>query len=79
MARIDSISKAFDPNEAENRLYSTWMNSGYFKPKAGKKGKKFSVVMPPSIILPPKGAVITQSVRVTPPPKPPTDCQLPVA
>ena len=47
MARIDSISKAFDPNEAENRLYNTWMNSGYFKPKAGKTGKKFSIVMPP--------------------------------
>jgi valyl-tRNA synthetase len=47
MARIDSISKAFDPNEAESRLYEKWTNSGYFKPKAGKKGKKFSIVMPP--------------------------------
>ena len=47
MARIDSISKAFDPNEAENRLYGKWMSSGYFKPKAGKTGKKFSIVMPP--------------------------------
>ena len=47
MARIDSISKAFDPNEAENRLYGKWMRSGYFKPKAGKTGKKFSIVMPP--------------------------------
>lgn len=47
MARIDSISKAFDPNEAENRLYNNWKDSGYFKPKAGKTGKKFSIVMPP--------------------------------
>ncbi len=47
MARIDSISKAFDPNEAESRLYEKWTSSGYFKPKAGKKGKKFSIVMPP--------------------------------
>ncbi len=47
MARIDNISKAFDPNEAESRLYSKWMNSNYFKPKAGKTGKKFSIVMPP--------------------------------
>ena len=46
MARIDNISKAFDPNEAESRLYSKWMNSNYFKPKAGKAGKKFSIVMP---------------------------------
>ena len=47
MARIDSISKAFDPNETENRLYNNWKDSGYFKPKAGKTGKKFSIVMPP--------------------------------
>ena len=47
MARIDSISKAFDPNEAESRLYEKWTSSDYFKPKAGKKGKKFSIVMPP--------------------------------
>ena len=47
MARIDSISKAFDPNEAESRLYEKWTSSGYFKPKAGKTGRKFSIVMPP--------------------------------
>jgi valyl-tRNA synthetase len=47
MAKIDSISKAFDPNEAESRLYDNWTKSGYFKPKAGKTGKKFSIVMPP--------------------------------
>ncbi|MBR3701129.1 MAG: valine--tRNA ligase [Clostridiales bacterium] len=47
MARIDSISKAFDPNEAETRLYTKWMTSNYFQPKAGKTGKKFSIVMPP--------------------------------
>ena len=47
MARIDSISKAFDPNEAENRLYAKWMTSNYFQPKAGKTGKQFSIVMPP--------------------------------
>ena len=47
MARIDSISKAFDPNEAESRLYAKWMTSNYFQPKAGKTGKQFSIVMPP--------------------------------
>ena len=47
MARIDSISKAFDPNEAESRLYDKWTKSDYFKPKAGKTGTKFSIVMPP--------------------------------
>ena len=47
MARIDSISKAFDPNEAEARLYTKWMTNNYFQPKAGKTGKTFSIVMPP--------------------------------
>ena len=47
MARIDSISKTFDPNEAEPRLYNNWMNKGYFKPSEDKSKKKFSIVMPP--------------------------------
>ena len=40
MARIDNISKTFDPNEAEPRLYKGWMDKGYFKPDEaeGKKG-----------------------------------------
>ncbi len=47
MARIDSISKAFDPNEAEPRLYEEWMGKGYFKPDEDKAKKPFSIVMPP--------------------------------
>ena len=47
MARIDSISKTFEPNEAEPRLYGEWMNKGYFRPDEDKSKKPFSIVMPP--------------------------------
>ncbi|MBR6879476.1 MAG: valine--tRNA ligase [Clostridiales bacterium] len=47
MARIDSISKTFEPNEAEPRLYNEWMEKGYFKPEVTKEGEAFSIVMPP--------------------------------
>ena len=36
MARIDSISKTFNPNEEEPRLYKNWMEKGYFKPSEDK-------------------------------------------
>ena len=47
MARIDSISKTFNPNEEEPRLYKNWMEKGYFKPSEDKSKKSFSIVMPP--------------------------------
>ncbi|MBP5260868.1 MAG: valine--tRNA ligase, partial [Clostridiales bacterium] len=47
MARIDNISKAFDPGEAEPRLYNEWMSKGYFKPDEDKSKTPFSIVMPP--------------------------------
>jgi len=47
MAKIDSISKTFDPNEAEPRLYNRWSESGYFKPDEDETKKPFSIVMPP--------------------------------
>ena len=47
MARIDNISKTFDPNEAEPRLYKGWMDRGYFKPSDEEGKKPFSIVMPP--------------------------------
>ena len=47
MARIDSISKTFDPNEAEPRLYNEWSSKGYFKPDPDTSKDAFSIVMPP--------------------------------
>ncbi|MCQ2505404.1 MAG: valine--tRNA ligase [Saccharofermentans sp.] len=47
MAKIDSISKTFDPNEAEPRLYNQWNDKGYFKPDSDTSKDAFSIVMPP--------------------------------
>ncbi len=47
MPRIDNINKTFDPNEAEQRLYSRWMEAGYFKPDEDPSKEAFSIVMPP--------------------------------
>ena len=47
MARIDGISKTFNPNEEEPKLYGNWMEKGYFKPSEDKSKKSFSIVMPP--------------------------------
>ena len=47
MAKIDSINKTFDPNEAEPRLYTEWKDKGYFRPDADPDKKPFSIVMPP--------------------------------
>ena len=38
---------AFDPSEAEPRLYSKWSENGYFKPDQDKSKKPYCVVMPP--------------------------------
>ncbi|MBO4425999.1 MAG: valine--tRNA ligase, partial [Clostridiales bacterium] len=47
MARIDNISKTFNPNEAEPRLYNGWLDKGYFKPSDDETKTPFSIVMPP--------------------------------
>lgn len=45
--RTDSISKTFVPNEAEPRLYSNWMEKGYFGAKVNPDKEPFCIVMPP--------------------------------
>jgi len=47
MARIDGISKTFNPNEEEPKLYKNWTEKGYFKPSEDRTKKRFSIVMPP--------------------------------
>ncbi|MCQ2529518.1 MAG: valine--tRNA ligase [Saccharofermentans sp.] len=47
MAKIDSINKTFDPNEAEPRLYNQWCDKGYFEPDPDTSKDAFSIVMPP--------------------------------
>ncbi len=47
MSRTDSISKAFEPREAEPRLYSRWMENDYFRADVDPDKKPYCIVMPP--------------------------------
>lgn len=47
MNRTDSISKAFEPREAEPRLYSKWMENEYFRADVDPDKKPYCIVMPP--------------------------------
>ena len=47
MARVDDISKAFEPGEAERRIYANWMNHGYFHAVVDPDKKPYCIVMPP--------------------------------
>lgn len=47
MEDIKNLSKTYDPKEFEDRLYSEWLNEGYFTPKIDKNKKPFTIMMPP--------------------------------
>ena len=47
MSRTDSISKAFEPHEAEPRIYAGWMKNGYFGADADPDKRPYCIVMPP--------------------------------
>jgi len=41
------ISKSYDPNAVESRLYEWWEKHGYFKAETESKGEAYSIVLPP--------------------------------
>ena len=41
------MSKTYNPQEFESRLYKEWCDKGYFKAKVDKKKEAFTVVIPP--------------------------------
>ena len=43
---ITKLSKTFSPEEIENKWYKIWEDGKYFKPKKGKTGKSYTIVMP---------------------------------
>ena len=47
MARVDKISKAFEPSEAEARIYADWQEKGYFHAVPDPEKKPYCIVMPP--------------------------------
>ncbi|MHB8963406.1 MAG: class I tRNA ligase family protein, partial [Saccharofermentanales bacterium] len=47
MSRIDSIPKAFEPGEAEERIYKNWLDKGYFHAVPDPEKKPYTIVIPP--------------------------------
>ncbi len=41
------MDKTYNPTEFENRIYRRWLDGKCFEPRAGKRKKKFSIVLPP--------------------------------
>lgn len=47
MSRIDEIPKAFEPKEAESRIYKKWIDNNYFHANVNKDKKPYTIVIPP--------------------------------
>lgn len=43
----EQLPKTYDPKGVEGRIYSMWVDGGYFKGEADKNKKPFSIVIPP--------------------------------
>lgn len=41
------LSKRYEPNQVEEKIYSFWEKDGYFKPKIEASKKSFTIVIPP--------------------------------
>ncbi len=42
-----NIDKTYDPKKVEDRIYSDWLEKGYFHAEADKSKKPFTIVIPP--------------------------------
>lgn len=47
MSRIDTIPKAFEPKEAEGRIYKKWTDNNYFHAVVDENKKPYAILMPP--------------------------------
>ncbi|MBO5930380.1 MAG: class I tRNA ligase family protein, partial [Clostridia bacterium] len=41
------INKTYNPKDVEDRLYSTWVEKGYFTPQPDDSKEPFTIVIPP--------------------------------
>ena len=41
------LPKTYSPKDVESKWYTTWEKKGYFKPRPGKTGESFCIIMPP--------------------------------
>ena len=47
MSDLNNLPTTYSPQEAENKWYKIWNEGKYFKPKAGKQKKTYTIIMPP--------------------------------
>lgn len=47
MSETKELPKTFSPQEIEGDWYKTWEEGKYFKPRPGKKGEAYCIIMPP--------------------------------
>ena len=45
--KIDELSKAYEPKQVEERIYSFWSSKDLFKPLIDESKKPFTIIMPP--------------------------------
>ena len=41
------LSTTYSSNETEAKWYPHWESNGYFKPREGKTGESYCIIMPP--------------------------------
>ena len=44
---MKQLDKIYDPGSVEDRLYSKWVDSGYFHTQRDPEKKPYTIVMPP--------------------------------
>ncbi|WP_417337322.1 valine--tRNA ligase [Halobacteriovorax marinus] len=44
---MNNISTTYSPNEVENKWYKMWEDGKYFRPRPGKTGESYCIIMPP--------------------------------
>lgn len=47
MSKLQDIPKTYSSKDVESKWYPQWQNGGYFKPRPGKTGEAFTIIMPP--------------------------------
>jgi len=47
MSEAKELAKSYDPKQVEDRLYSTWLENGYFTPEADPEKEPYTIVIPP--------------------------------
>lgn len=47
MSEAKELAKSYDPKQVEDRLYSSWVENGYFTPEVDPDKEPYTIVIPP--------------------------------